>query len=84
VFGGRNPVQRCHHHKIENVMGYLPEVERASESSHDVLFRAILAGIRDFNSVFAQDYRAATKVELRAKEGEAFLDRWMIGYLQCT
>jgi hypothetical protein len=59
-------------------------LERASESSHDVLFRAILAGIRDFNSVFAQDYTAATKVELRAKEGKAFLDRWMIGYLQCT
>src|SRR6266567_5969074 len=25
VFGGQNPVQRCRHHKIENVMGYLPE-----------------------------------------------------------
>jgi transposase-like protein len=25
VFGSRNPVQRCRHHKIENVMGYLPE-----------------------------------------------------------
>ncbi len=25
VFGERNPVQRCRHHKIENVMGYLPE-----------------------------------------------------------
>ncbi len=25
VFGGHNPVQRCRHHKIENVMGYLPE-----------------------------------------------------------
>jgi len=25
VFGGENPVQRCRHHKIENVMGYLPE-----------------------------------------------------------
>ncbi len=25
VFGARNPVQRCRHHKIENVMGYLPE-----------------------------------------------------------
>jgi len=25
VFGVENPVQRCHHHKIENVMGYLPE-----------------------------------------------------------
>ncbi len=25
VFGDRNPVQRCRHHKIENVMGYLPE-----------------------------------------------------------
>ncbi len=25
VFSARNPVQRCRHHKIENVMGYLPE-----------------------------------------------------------
>jgi transposase-like protein len=25
VFGERNPVQRCRHHKIENVMGYLPD-----------------------------------------------------------
>jgi putative transposase len=25
VFGGENPVQRCRHHKLENVMGYLPE-----------------------------------------------------------
>ena len=25
VFGGENPVQRCRHHKIENVMGYLPD-----------------------------------------------------------
>jgi len=25
VFGGENPVQRCRHHKIENVMGYLPK-----------------------------------------------------------
>ncbi len=25
VFGGQNPVQRCRHHKIENVMSYLPE-----------------------------------------------------------
>jgi putative transposase len=25
VFGRHNPVQRCRHHKIENVMGYLPE-----------------------------------------------------------
>jgi putative transposase len=25
VFGRENPVQRCRHHKIENVMGYLPE-----------------------------------------------------------
>jgi putative transposase len=25
VFGGKHPVQRCRHHKIENVMGYLPE-----------------------------------------------------------
>lgn len=25
VFGMENPVQRCRHHKIENVMGYLPE-----------------------------------------------------------
>ena len=25
VFGTANPVQRCRHHKIENVMGYLPE-----------------------------------------------------------
>ena len=25
VFGARNLVQRCRHHKIENVMGYLPE-----------------------------------------------------------
>jgi putative transposase len=25
VFGGQNPVQRCRHHKVENVMGYLPE-----------------------------------------------------------
>jgi putative transposase len=24
VFGAQNPVQRCRHHKIENVMGYLP------------------------------------------------------------
>ena len=24
VFGAKNPVQRCRHHKIENVMGYLP------------------------------------------------------------
>ncbi len=24
VFGERNPVQRCRHHKVENVMGYLP------------------------------------------------------------
>jgi len=43
--------------------------------SHDVLFRAILARILDFNSVFAQNYPAATKVELKAKEGEVFLDR---------
>ncbi len=25
VFGAQHPVQRCRHHKIENVMGYLPE-----------------------------------------------------------
>ena len=25
VLGAYNPVQRCRHHKIENVMGYLPE-----------------------------------------------------------
>ena len=25
VFGGENPVQRCRQHKIENVLGYLPE-----------------------------------------------------------
>jgi len=25
VFGAKNPVQRCRHHKMENVMGYLPE-----------------------------------------------------------
>ncbi len=25
VFGGENPVQRCRHHKIENVMSYLPK-----------------------------------------------------------
>ncbi len=25
VFGAKHPVQRCRHHKIENVMGYLPE-----------------------------------------------------------
>ena len=25
VFGGEHPVQRCRHHKLENVMGYLPE-----------------------------------------------------------
>jgi putative transposase len=25
VFGAKQPVQRCRHHKIENVMGYLPE-----------------------------------------------------------
>ena len=25
VFGAENPVQRCRHHKLENVMGYLPE-----------------------------------------------------------
>ena len=25
VFGGENPVQRCRQHKLENVMGYLPE-----------------------------------------------------------
>jgi len=25
VFGAENPVQRCRHHKVENVMGYLPE-----------------------------------------------------------
>src|SRR5207253_9796617 len=25
VFGTKHPVQRCRHHKIENVMGYLPE-----------------------------------------------------------
>jgi transposase-like protein len=25
VFGGKNPVQRCRHHQIENVMGYLPD-----------------------------------------------------------
>jgi transposase-like protein len=25
VFGAANPVQRCRHHKIENVMGYLPK-----------------------------------------------------------
>jgi putative transposase len=29
VFGGQNPVQRCRHHKIENVMGYLPELLKA-------------------------------------------------------
>ena len=25
VFGAETAVQRCRHHKIENVMGYLPE-----------------------------------------------------------
>jgi putative transposase len=25
VFGAKHPVQRCRHHKIENVLGYLPE-----------------------------------------------------------
>lgn len=25
VFGTENPVQRCRHHKVENVCGYLPE-----------------------------------------------------------
>ena len=25
VFGAENPVQRCRHHKLENVAGYLPE-----------------------------------------------------------
>lgn len=25
VFGTKHPIQRCRHHKIENVMGYLPE-----------------------------------------------------------
>jgi transposase-like protein len=25
VFGSKNPVQRCRHHKIENVTGYLPD-----------------------------------------------------------
>src|SRR5437870_12578264 len=25
AFGTKHPVQRCRHHKIENVMGYLPE-----------------------------------------------------------
>jgi putative transposase len=25
VFGAKQPVQRCRHHKLENVMGYLPE-----------------------------------------------------------
>ncbi len=25
VFGTKNPVERCRHHKIENVMGYLPD-----------------------------------------------------------
>jgi putative transposase len=25
VFGTENPVQRCRHHKLENVMGYLPD-----------------------------------------------------------
>lgn len=25
VFGGEHPVQRCRHHKIENVRGYLPD-----------------------------------------------------------
>jgi transposase-like protein len=25
VFGAKHPVQRCRHHKLENVMGYLPE-----------------------------------------------------------
>jgi putative transposase len=25
VFGAKHPVQRCRHHKIDNVMGYLPE-----------------------------------------------------------
>jgi putative transposase len=25
VFGGEHPVQRCRQHKVENVMGYLPE-----------------------------------------------------------
>ncbi len=25
VFGDENPVQRCRHHKLENVLGYLPE-----------------------------------------------------------
>jgi putative transposase len=25
VLGKQNPAQRCRHHKIENVMGYLPE-----------------------------------------------------------
>jgi putative transposase len=26
VFGAHNPVQRCRNHKVENVMGYLPEM----------------------------------------------------------
>src|SRR5256712_6817938 len=25
IFGAENPVQRCRHHKLENVGGYLPE-----------------------------------------------------------
>ena len=25
VLGAENPVQRCRHHKLENVMGYLPD-----------------------------------------------------------
>lgn len=29
VFGAANPVQRCRHHKIENVMGYLPKELKA-------------------------------------------------------
>ncbi len=29
VFAAQNPVQRCRHHKIENVMGYLPKELKA-------------------------------------------------------
>ncbi len=35
VFGRQNPVQRCRRHKIENVMGYLPEELKEQSKSGD-------------------------------------------------
>ncbi len=40
VFGADNPVQRCRHHKIENVLGYLPEhLEDQTKAAMRLAFR---------------------------------------------